>query len=223
MTTSKVPRGRPRDPRIDAAVLAATRGLLGEVGFTGTTVQEISRRTGVHSPAIYRRWPSRLALISDAAFSDLTEIEVDPTGDLRTDLHAFVVAYERSLDNPAARAAIPGLLSEYMGTSVPSPTQWVHLSVRPQFFSILDAAHDEIDGSLDRDDVFDLVESAILGRIMVPAIRARKRPIDTTVEFVMRILSPPRSAPSRAPAPRSRTTSQPRRRREPAARTRGGT
>ena len=75
--TEPAQRGRPRNREIDAIVLETTRQLLGEAGFAATTVQEISRRSGVHPPAIYRRWPSRLALIEDAAFSGLTEIAME--------------------------------------------------------------------------------------------------------------------------------------------------
>lgn len=191
MTTAEpTSRGRPRNPEIDEVVLETTRQLLGEVGFAATTVQEISRRSGVHPPAIYRRWPSRLALIEDAAFSGLTEIRVKPTGDLRGDLRRFLVAYERGLAAPAARAAIPGLLTSYQD-AVPQPAaRWMHLSVRPQFFAILGAAGDAVDPALDLDEVFDLVEGAILGRILVPAIAHRGSGIDSTVDMVLRILTP---------------------------------
>ena len=183
-------RGRPRNPEIDEVVLGTTRQLLGDAGFAATTVQEISRRSGVHPPAIYRRWPSRLALIEDAAFSGLTEIRVTPTGDLRGDLRRFLLAYERGLAAPAARAAIPGLLTSYQD-AVPQPAaRWMHLSVRPQFFAILSAAGDAVDATLDPDEVFDLVESAILGRIIVPAIAHRGSGIDTTLDMVLRILTP---------------------------------
>ena len=182
-------RGRPRNPEIDSVVLETTRQLLGEVGYAATTVQEISRRTGVHPPAIYRRWPSRIALIEDAAFSGLTEIVIEPTGDLRTDLRRFLHAYEASLATPSARAAMPGLLAEYQHT-VPPVTHWRHFSVRPQFFEILRAAPDDVDPDLDVDELFDLVEGAILARIIVPAVAARGRRIDGVVDMIMRILAP---------------------------------
>jgi len=186
-------RGRPRNPEIDEAVLETTRRLLGEVGYEGTTVQEISRRSGVHPPAIYRRWSSRHALIEDAAFSGLTEIRIHPTGDLRADLGAFLVAYERSLGAPAARAAMPGLMATYQH-EVPLPAaHWLHLSVRPQFRAILDAAGDAVDPRLDADEVFDLMQGAVLGRIFVPAIAARGAGLDSMLEMVLRILTPPRS------------------------------
>jgi len=188
--TEPVPRGRPRNPAIDAIVLETTRHLLGEAGFVATTVREISRRSGVHPPAIYRRWPSRLALIEDAAFSGLTKIAIKPTGDLRRDLRRFLRAYERSLDSPAARAAMPGLLGAYQHDVPPPAAQWHHLSVRPQFYEILRAAPDDVDPDLDVDEVFDLVEGAILARILVPAVAARRPRIDSTAELILRVLAP---------------------------------
>ena len=190
------PRGRPRNPEIDAIVLETTRQLLGEAGFAGATVQEISRRSGVHPPAIYRRWPSRLALIEDAAFSGLTEIVVEPTGDLRLDLRRFLRAYERSFDTPAARAAMPGLLAAYQH-EVPRPAaHWRHLSVRPQFAEILRAAPDDVDPDLDVDEVFDLVEGAVLARILVPAVAARGRRIESTADMFVRMLAPATATPA---------------------------
>jgi AcrR family transcriptional regulator len=188
--TSTAVRGRPRNPEIDSVVLETTRQLLGEAGFAATTVQEISRRSGVHPPAIYRRWPSRIALIEDAAFSGLTEIVIEPTGDLRTDLRRFLRAYERSLATPAARAAMPGLLAVYQHEVRPPEAQWRHLSVRPLFSEILRAAPTDVDPDLDVDELFDLVEGAVLARIIVPAVAARGRRIDGVVDMIVRILAP---------------------------------
>ena len=52
------PAGRPRDPRIDAAVLSATAELILEAGYPGVTVAAVAARAGTTPPAIYRRWRS---------------------------------------------------------------------------------------------------------------------------------------------------------------------
>jgi AcrR family transcriptional regulator len=192
MTSNPEPpsRGRPRDPSIDALVLETTRELLSGEGFAATTVQEISRRSGVHPPAIYRRWPSRLALIEDAAFSDLGEVAVRPTGDLARDLRRFVRAYERALSGPAARAAMPGLVASHHADATTPPEQWIHLSLRPQFYEILAAAPDDVDPDVDPDQVFDLVLGAVLAGILVPPIAKRRNHVDSTVELLVRLLRP---------------------------------
>ena len=39
-------RGRPRDPEMDQAILAATIELLSEVGYVRVTVADVARRGG---------------------------------------------------------------------------------------------------------------------------------------------------------------------------------
>jgi AcrR family transcriptional regulator len=113
MTTAPQP-GRPRDPQKDVDVLQAARALLVEHGYQGTTIVAIARRAGVGAPTIYRRWPSREALIEDAAFGHTEPAELpQPSGDLRTDLGAWVLVFLDQLADPVTRAAIPGLLLAY--------------------------------------------------------------------------------------------------------------
>ena len=69
MTSSPKPsRGRPRDPAIDDAVLAATRALLVEIGCDQLSMVAIADRAGVGRPALYRRWPSKTHLVFEAVF-----------------------------------------------------------------------------------------------------------------------------------------------------------
>ena len=117
---------------------------------------------------------------------------MEPTGDLRGDLQRFLEAYERGLAAPAARAAIPGLLASYQD-AVPQPAaRWLHLSVRPQFWRSSSPLPTTVDARSTLDEVFDLIQGAVLGRILVPAIAARGSSIDSTVDMVLRILAPSR-------------------------------
>ena len=54
--------GRPRDGRIDAAVIAATRELLLETGYPGLTLSAVAVRAGTTTAAIYRRWSGKTQL-----------------------------------------------------------------------------------------------------------------------------------------------------------------
>ncbi|CAN5852218.1 TetR/AcrR family transcriptional regulator [soil metagenome] len=106
--------GRPRDPEKDVAVVQATRELLVEAGYQGTTVVAIARRAGVGAPTIYRRWPSKESLVEEAAFGHAQAAPLPrSTGDLRTDLRAWVAMFLDWLAHPVTRAALPGLLAAY--------------------------------------------------------------------------------------------------------------
>lgn len=104
--------GRPRDPRIDAAVLRATVELLAESGYPGLLVSAIAERAGTSKPAIYRRWPSKAHLVHEAVFPIGVATEVPDTGSLAGDVREMVCRTAKFLTTPAARAALPGLIGE---------------------------------------------------------------------------------------------------------------
>ncbi len=43
---------------------------------------------------------------------------------------------------------------------------------------------------MDPDDAFDIVLGAVLTRILLAAVTARRRPIERTVEMIVRLLRP---------------------------------
>ena len=85
-TQVRTQQGRPRDPAIDDAILTATIEILSEDGYRHLSTTEVARRAGVHKPAVYRRWPTKLELAL-AAVRRLAPPLTDPdTGDVRADL-----------------------------------------------------------------------------------------------------------------------------------------
>ena len=104
--------GRPRDPRIDGAVLRATVELLAETGYSGLLVSAIAERAGTSKPAIYRRWPSKAHLVHEAVFPIGEATEIPDTGSLPGDLREMVWRTMNVLTTPAVRAALPGLVGE---------------------------------------------------------------------------------------------------------------
>lgn len=104
--------GRPRDPRIDSAVLDATVELLGETDYASLSVDAIARRAGTSKPAIYRRWASKAHLVHEAVFPVSDATELPATGNLRDDLREMMRGTFAVLTTPAALAALPGLVAE---------------------------------------------------------------------------------------------------------------
>ena len=60
--------GRPPDLAKREAVLAATREVLAEVGYTSMTIDAVAQRAGSNRVLIYRVWDTKLALAADALF-----------------------------------------------------------------------------------------------------------------------------------------------------------
>lgn len=104
--------GRPRDKRIDDAVLRATVELLGETGYAGLSVDAIARQAGTSKPAIYRRWPGKAHLVHEAVFPIGDDTTLPDTGSLAGDVREMVRRTAAVLTTPAARAALPGLVGE---------------------------------------------------------------------------------------------------------------
>ena len=123
--------GRPRDQRIDNAVLRATTELLGKSGYAGLSVDAIAKRAGTSKPAIYRRWPSKAHLVHEAVFPMTDATELPDTGSLADDVREMVWRTTGVLTTPAARAALPGLVAE-MATD---PT--LHTKLLERFGNVL--------------------------------------------------------------------------------------
>ncbi len=85
--------GRPVNAAIDEQLLRATQDLLIEEGFDRLTMDAVARRCGASKATIYRRWPSKTALVVAAAAVLFVTPDVPDTGDLREDLLACGRAY----------------------------------------------------------------------------------------------------------------------------------
>lgn len=86
---------RSRDPAILNAALAA----LTEHGYDATNMDDIAARAGVGKAAIYRRWSSKAALMTDALVywrPDLRTDDIPDAGSLTGDMDALI---ERAVRN----------------------------------------------------------------------------------------------------------------------------
>jgi AcrR family transcriptional regulator len=85
---------RSRDP----AILDAALAILAEHGYDATNMNDIAARAGVGKAAIYRRWSSKTALLTDALVywrPDLLSDDAPDTGTLAGDLDCVVERAKR--------------------------------------------------------------------------------------------------------------------------------
>ena len=90
-------RGRPRDPRTRAAILAAARALLERGGLTAVTIEAIAAKAGVSRPTIYRYWPNApavaMAAFLEASAAPAAKTSRSPLAALRAQVHAVADAF----------------------------------------------------------------------------------------------------------------------------------
>lgn len=109
--------GRPRDPRVDEALRRVVQDLLVGEGYAALTVQGVARTAGVSPATVYRRFPGKRELVEWAVFPAWEWVEPRWTGDYAKDLTTLVWVLLGWLLQPAIRAAVPGLLGEYVRDS----------------------------------------------------------------------------------------------------------
>ena len=120
--------GRPRDPRIDAAVLGATRDLLQDVGYARLSIAAVAGRAGTTKPAVYRRWPTKAHLVHEAVFPLDQPGLIPESDDIEADLRAMVGATVELFGRPEVRAALAGLLAELAADPALHPQLLARLS-----------------------------------------------------------------------------------------------
>jgi AcrR family transcriptional regulator len=113
---------RSRDPAILNAALAA----LTENGYDATNMDDIAARAGVGKAAIYRRWSSKAALITDVLVHwrpDLRTDDAPDTGSLAGDVEALIdraVRYDNGLitNDLVLRVALEATRDPELATSL---------------------------------------------------------------------------------------------------------
>ncbi|GAA3547512.1 TetR/AcrR family transcriptional regulator [Amycolatopsis ultiminotia] len=100
-----VPRPGGRTARVRERIMDATVQLVGKHGLAGLRYDELAELAGVHKSSVYRNWPERETLVSEALrrYAAETAVLAD-TGDLRRDLVEFLVELAACIDSPTGRA-----------------------------------------------------------------------------------------------------------------------
>ena len=84
--------------------------LLIERGFSGATVDEISRRSGVAKTTIYRDWPTRTDLLRDACSTLGTPLEAPDTRNFKADVIALVTDLTDMLRSAKWTSVMPWII-----------------------------------------------------------------------------------------------------------------
>ncbi|BBY28820.1 TetR/AcrR family transcriptional regulator [Mycolicibacterium sediminis] len=162
--------GRPRDPRIDVAILEATADLLVEIGYGALTMAAVAERAGTTKTALYRRWSSKAELVHEAAFPTAPTALGTPEGDIEGDVRAMIAATRDVFVTPVVRAALPGLIADMaadpdLNARVVSRFVGLFDLVRARLEHAI--AHGEVHPDVDPARLIEIVGGATLLRILL--------------------------------------------------------
>jgi AcrR family transcriptional regulator len=119
-TVPTAPRpGRSRDRSIDERILAAARRQLSALGYEGMSIAAVAQEAGTTRQALYRRWPDKAELASDAVAS----ISDEPSGATVTQdpfnaLVAELTDFQNGVSRPGRLSLVGTMLQETTGADV---------------------------------------------------------------------------------------------------------
>jgi AcrR family transcriptional regulator len=163
--------GRPRDARNDRAILEATLEILREHGYGGLTIDGVAAKAGVGRPTVYRRWPSKPALVV-AALVDSSRLAVPApdTGSLRRDLIAIQRHQIELMNSPDNRRVTAGLIAD-LANDPDLAEIYVSKYLAPRRATVWRVLQRGVDrGELDPDVDFAFVYDLLVGPLFMRAV-----------------------------------------------------
>jgi AcrR family transcriptional regulator len=102
------------DPGATTAILDAALRLVAERGYRATTTEQVAAAARASKATVYRRWPTKPALVADAVQHALRLANpvVPATGDVRRDLVAVLTNLTTALFETPLGGAVRALISE---------------------------------------------------------------------------------------------------------------
>ncbi|HEX2031089.1 MAG TPA: TetR/AcrR family transcriptional regulator [Actinomycetota bacterium] len=186
--------GRPRSEAVDRAIVDATFELLAEKGYRGLSMEGVAARAGVGKATVYRRWPSKVALVLDAATASVASVRDPDTGSVREDVHRLLAAVVKVLTGSLAGRVLPWLVAERLeDPELREALRGFWAARRGLMFAVLERGIDrgELPPDLDREVVADLLYGPIHYRFLVSGGPLSREFLDRLVDQVMRLVAGP--------------------------------
>jgi AcrR family transcriptional regulator len=165
------PAGRPRSKASREAILAAAREIFARVGYARFTFDAVAAEAKAGKATIYRWWPTKGALLLEAARDDISIGVVPDTGDTREDLRRAIEQLVTTFSRPLAQAVIFAAISPHQSDPELAQT-FREIYVYPWRVTAAEAlrrgaARGDIASDADVAFLLDLVVGTVLQRAMV--------------------------------------------------------
>ena len=160
-----------------------------ERGYGALSLEAVAKRAGVGKAALYRRWPSKFALVGDSVETVGLNMARDrDTGSLRGDIRAVLGDLRRTLRHPLVRRILPDLHAEMqrtpeLATAIRGRLQKERRAVGTAIVARA-MQRGEIFGAVDVDIFNDAVAAILYWRIIVTGQRVSSRNLDDLTDFI---------------------------------------
>jgi AcrR family transcriptional regulator len=164
--------GRPRSTEVDLAIRQAVVDLLAEESYDALSIEAVAARAGCGKAAIYRRWPSKSALVVDTIAACKREgFQLPDTGSTREDLLVYVRSMVRYLRTSDVGRLMPALVAELARNEELAETFRAGF-IRPRRAMVRETlgrgvARGELRADVDLDVMADVLSSAIQHRLLI--------------------------------------------------------
>jgi len=182
---------RRRSCRAESAILQATVALLGEVGFSGLTIDGIAARAGVGKATIYRHWSSKAEVAVEAFKAFIPPLDDPDTGSFADDVRAVLLQIVDGLTNSPLAGILPSLVEaaerdpdlERLFKEFGSGRRAVLLGVFARA-----AARGELRHGLDPDVAIDVLVGPIFTRRLITRAPVTRKHANAVLDLVLPVL-----------------------------------
>ena len=195
------PIGRPRSGTADRAILDAAMALLSEVGLAGLTMSAVVTRSRVARATVYRRYPTREALIA-AALAQVKGRDPFPlSGDIETDIATGAAWAAAVLGETPFQRFLPLFVAESLRG--PAAARNLVERVTPNHGGVAreyaeGAAAAGLRTDIDPALVPDIIQGAMLMRLLTSGVPPDREAVAQLVDIVLRGLRQPGARPEPA-------------------------
>lgn len=140
-------------------------------GYAALSLERVAARAGAGKAAIYRRWPSKVAIAAEAVQKfGMVLTDVADYGTLRNDLQAYLLMLRRALRHRLVRKILPDLYAEASrGSELLPLLKDLSVSRRRGGMSLIDRAigRGELPVGIDRDLAMDMIPASLYWGMIV--------------------------------------------------------
>ncbi|MEV1043871.1 TetR/AcrR family transcriptional regulator [Streptomyces sp. NPDC049916] len=203
-------RGRPRGTGTDETILDAARDLLLREGYAGLSMEKVAAAARVGKPTLYRRWPSKAALVSDVArraspaAAPGEGVPVPRPGKIVPSLVTWFRTYARSVTDPGHAALVLALTAA--AAESPRNAESLYLGgTRDHHAALAGLLRAGVEaGELRADTDVDAVVGALTGSVLYLLLTGRPAEAPERAEgFLRAVLDGARAPEAGAPGDRS--------------------